>query len=72
MKEKLWILHNKKNIPVACLMPLAHYIKLKEGPVNKNKMFGPRFFVHVKYETWIAFGLQKPNANDDCYAYFKP
>ena len=53
-------------------MPLAHYIKLKEGPVNKNKMFGPRFFVHVKYETWIGFGLQKPNANDDSYAPFKP
>ena len=28
-------------------------------------MFGPEFFPQVKYETWIGFGLQKPNANDD-------
>ena len=49
-------------------MPLAHYIKLKEGPVNKKKMFGPRFFPHAKYETWIGFGLQKSNANDDSFA----
>ena len=54
-------------------MLLAHYIKLKEGPVLiKKKMFGPRFFLHVKYETWIGFGLHKPNANDDSFAPFKP
>ena len=28
-------------------------------------MFGPEFFLQLKYETWIGFGLQKPNANDD-------
>ena len=33
-------------------------------------MFGPHFF--VKYETWIGFGLQEPNANDDSFAPFKP
>ena len=30
MKEKLWLLRNKKNIPVACWMRLAHYLKLKD------------------------------------------
>ena len=39
----------------------AHYLKLKEGPV-----------LQVKYETWIGFGLQKPNTNDDSFAPFKP
>ena len=52
-------------------MLFARYIKLKEGPVLiKKTMFGPQFF--VKNETWIGFGLQKPNANDDSFAPFKP
>ena len=25
------------------------------------------FFLQVKYETWIGFGLRKPNANDDSF-----
>ena len=43
-------------------MLLAHSLKLKEGPVlvKRNKMFGSQFFLQVKYETQIGFGLQKP------------
>ena len=28
------------------------------------------FFVQVKYETWIGFGLHTPNANDDSFCPF--
>ena len=55
---------------VAC--PL---LKLKEGPVlvkKKNRMFGLRFFLQVKYETWVGFRLQKPDTNDDSFVPFKP
>ena len=48
-----------------------HKVK-RRSSINKKKMFGPRFFLHVKYETWIGFGLHKPNANDDSFAPFKP
>ena len=43
-------------------MLLVHYLKLKEGLVlvQRNKIFGPRFFLQVKYETRIGFGRQKP------------
>ena len=51
-------------------------LKLKEGPVlvkkKKNRMFGLRFFLQVKYETWVGFRLQKPNTNDDYFVPFKP
>ena len=51
-------------------------LKLKEGPVlvkkKKNRMFGLRFFLQVKYETWVGFRLQKPNTNDDSFVPFKP
>ena len=51
-------------------------LKLKEGPVlvkkKKNRMFGLRFFLQVKYETWVGFRLQKPNTNDDSFVAFKP
>ena len=53
MKEKLWILPNKRNTPVANWMLLSYNLKLKEGPllVKENKMFGPQLFLQVKYET---------------------
>ena len=51
-------------------------LKLKEGPVlvkkKKNRMFGLRFFLQVKYETWVGFRLQKPNTNEDSFVPFKP
>ena len=50
-------------------------IKLKESPVlvkKKNRMFGLRFFLQVKYETWVGFRLQKPDTNDDSFVPFKP
>ena len=51
----------------------AHYLKLKEGPVLvKKRCLALDFFLQVKYETWIGFGLQKPNTNDDSFAPFKP
>ena len=30
---------------------------------KQNKMCGPWFFLQVKYETWIGFGLQTPDVN---------
>ena len=43
---------------------------------NKTKQKNQRlsgtwfFFLQVKYETWIGFGLHTPNANDDSFCPF--
>ena len=37
-----------------------------------NRMFGLRFFLQVKYETWVGFRLQKLNTNEDSFVPFKP
>ena len=44
----------------------------RRSSLSLKKMLGPGFFLQVKYETWIGFGLQKPNTNDDSFAPFKP
>ena len=50
-------------------------LKLKEGPVlvkkKKKQDVWLRFFLQVKYETWVGFRLQKPNTNDDSFVPFK-
>ena len=51
-------------------------LKLKEGPVlvkkKKKQDVWLRFFLQVKYETWVGFRLQKPNTNEDFFVPFKP
>ena len=49
-----------------------HKVKRRSSLNKKKTIFGPQFFLQVKYETWISFGLQKPNANYDSFAPFKP
>ena len=55
-------------------MLLAHYLKLKGGPVivKKKQDVWPSIFLQVKNECWIGFRLQKQNSNDDSFVPFKP
>ena len=40
---------------------------VKQNKIKNNKMCGPRYFLQMKYDTWIGFELHKPNANVDSF-----